>query len=95
GLAQRKVDWPQSIEASSMDLITRYVANGYGIGLSVNAAEVVRHASVRILPLDDFESLEIVALWSGELTPLVRALLEEAQRYVAQQWPDWGSKDKL
>jgi len=94
GLAQRKVDWPQSIEASSMDLVTRYVANGYGIGLSVNAAEVVRHAAVRMLPLDDFDSLEIAALWSGELTPLVRALLDETQRYVAQRWPDWVSTDK-
>jgi DNA-binding transcriptional LysR family regulator len=95
GLQQRQVEWPQSIEASSMDLVTRYVANDYGIGLSINAAEVVRHASVRVLPLDDFDSLEIAALWSGELTPLVRALLEEAQRYVAQQWPDWMSRDKL
>ena len=95
GLQQRQVEWPQSIEASSMDLVTRYVANGYGIGLSINAAEVVRHASVRVLPLDDFDSVEIAALWSGELTPLVRALLEEAQRYVAQQWPDWMSRDKL
>jgi DNA-binding transcriptional LysR family regulator len=95
GLLQRQVDWPQSIEASSMDLVTRYVANGYGIGLSVNAAEVVRHPLVRVLPLDDFESLKIAALWSGELTPLVRTLLEEAQRYVAQQWPDWMSADKL
>jgi DNA-binding transcriptional LysR family regulator len=95
GLQQRQVEWPQSIEASSMDLVTRYVANGYGIGLSINAAEVVRHPSVRVLPLDDFDSLEIAALWSGELTPLVRALLEEAQRYVAQQWPDWVSRDRL
>ena len=95
GLQQRQVEWPQSIEASSMDLVTRYVANGYGIGLSINAAEVVRHASVRVLPLDDFDSVEIAALWSGELTPLVRALLEEAKRYVAQQWPDWVSHDKL
>ena len=95
GLQQRKVDWPQSIEASSMDLVTRYVANGYGIGLSVNAAEVVRHPSVRVLPLPDFESLEIAALWCGEPTPLVRAVLVEAKRYVTRQWPEWASAEKL
>jgi DNA-binding transcriptional LysR family regulator len=95
GLQERQVDWPNSIEASSMDLVTRYVANGYGIGLSVNAAEVVRHPQVRVLPLDGFEPVEVVALWSGEPTPRVRALLEEAQRYVAQQWPDWACADKL
>jgi DNA-binding transcriptional LysR family regulator len=95
GLQERRVDWLQSIEASSMDLIRRYVANGYGIGLSVNTTEVTQHASVRVLPLDDFESLEIAALWSGEPTPLVRSVLVEAQRYVAQHWPGWASGQKF
>jgi len=95
GLQRRQVDWPQSIEASSMGLITRYVANGYGIGLSVNAAEVVKHPQVRVLPLADFEPVEMAALWHGTLSPLVRLLLEEAQRYIARQWPDWAMADKL
>ncbi len=94
-LERRQVDWPHTIEASSLDLVTRYVANGYGIGLSVQAAEVVRHAAVRMLPLDDFASQEIAALWSGDPSPLVQALLAEAQRYVAQQWPDWACQDKF
>ncbi|MBI2498564.1 MAG: LysR family transcriptional regulator, partial [Opitutae bacterium] len=46
GLRAHHVDWTQSIEASSMDLVTRYVANGYGIGLSIDAAEIVRHPQV-------------------------------------------------
>jgi DNA-binding transcriptional LysR family regulator len=95
GLQLRQVDWPQTIEASSMDLVTRYVANGYGIGLSVNAAEVVRHPAVRVLPLEDFAPVEVAALWHGELTPLLRAVLVESQRYVARQWPDWACQDKL
>jgi DNA-binding transcriptional LysR family regulator len=95
GLQNKRVDWPQSIEASSMDLVTRYVANGYGIGLSVNAAEVVRHPSVRVLPLDDFDSLEIAALWTGEASSLVQAVLKESQRYVAERWPDWVVGEKL
>jgi|SRR5271166_1422518 len=94
GLQRRRVDWPQSIEASSMDLVTRYVANGYGLGLSVNAAEVVRHPSVRVLPLDGFDPVEIVVLWKDESTSLLPAFLEEAQRYVAQQWPDWACQDR-
>lgn len=89
-LQRRQVDWPHAIEASSLDLITRYVANGYGIGLSVNAAEVVKHPAVRVLPLDDFESLEIVALSSNEPPPLVAALIAQARRYIAQQWPQWA-----
>ncbi len=94
GLQRRRVDWPQSIEASSMDLVTRYVANGYGLGLSVNAAEVVRHPSVRVLPLDGFDPVEIVILWKDESTSLLPAFLEEAQRYVAQQWPDWACHNR-
>jgi len=94
-LQRRNVDWPQSIEASSMDLITRYVANGYGIGLSIDAPEVTQHANVRVLPLDDFASLEIAALWSGEPSPLVSALLEESRRYVKRQWPAWAIHDQV
>ena len=73
-----------------MDLVTRYVANGYGIGLSVNAAEVVRHPLVRVLPLPGFEPLEIAALWCGEPTLLAQSVLVEAQRYVARHWPEWA-----
>ena len=78
-----------------MELVARYVANGYGIGLSVHTAGVVPHPLVRVLPLADFEPVEIAALWNGETTPLIRAVLVEAQRYVAQLWPDWAGRDQL
>lgn len=94
GLKLRHVDWPHTIEASSMDLVTRYVANGYGIGLSVNAAEVVRHPLVRVLPLKGFEPVEVVALWNNKPTPLLLAVLGEMQSYVRQTWPQWASGDK-
>ncbi len=42
-----------------------------------------------------FEAVEIAALWSGEPTARIRALLEEAQRYVTQQWPGLACGDKL
>lgn len=88
GLAQRQVEWPHSIEASSMELVTRYVANGYGIGVSLGQTAVVKHPAVRVLALDGFEPVEMAALWSGEPSPLLRVVLAEAQRYIAQQWPD-------
>jgi len=95
GLRLRHVDWLQAIEASSMDLVTRYVANGYGIGLSIDAAEMVRHPLVRVLPLEGFEPVEVAALWNGELTPLIRAVLVEMQRFVRQTWPQWQCEEKL
>ena len=35
GLARLGVDWPPSVEASSLEVISTYVLEGYGIGLSV------------------------------------------------------------
>jgi DNA-binding transcriptional LysR family regulator len=95
GLKDREVDWPHSIEASSMGLVTRYVANGYGIGVSLSATEVVKHPDVRVLPLDGFEPVEMAALWNGEPTPLVRVVLEESQRFVSKEWPAWAVADKI
>lgn len=95
GLRARHVDWPQSIEASSMDLITCYVANGYGIGLSINATEMVRHPLVRVLPLEGFDPVEVAVLWNGEPTPLIRAVLVEMQRFVRQTWPQWQCAEAL
>jgi DNA-binding transcriptional LysR family regulator len=95
GLQRRRIEWPQSIEASSMGLVTRYVANGYGIGVSVGQTEVVRHPDVRVLPLEGFDPVEVAALWSGEPAPLVRVVLEEAQGFVARHWPDLAVPDRL
>ncbi len=94
GLRHRQIDWPHSIEASSMGLVTRYVANGYGIGVSLGQTEVVKHPDVRVLPLEGFEPLEMAALWSGEPSPLVGVVLEEAQRFVRQHWPELAVTDK-
>lgn len=93
GLQARHVDWPHSIEASSMGLVTRYVANGYGIGVSLGDTEVVKHRDVRVLPLEGFDPIEMAILWTGEPTPLVRVMLEESQRFVAKNWPDLAVTD--
>ena len=88
GLDRRGVDWPTAIEASSLESITAYVAKGYGFGVNVALPEVVRHPRVRVLALEGFEPLEIVALWLGEPAPLVRIFLEEARAYVRKAWPE-------
>jgi DNA-binding transcriptional LysR family regulator len=93
GLARHHVDWPHAIEASSMELVTRYVANGYGIGVSLGQTEVVKHRDVRVLPLEDFAPVEMAALWNGEPSPTVQVVLDESRRYVRQHWPDLAVKD--
>ena len=87
GLKKLSVDWPLSIEASLVDLITEYVANEYGIGLTVNVAEWVKKAKVRLLPLDDFAPVEIVAMWRGKATPLIEDVLTAARAEVTRRWP--------
>lgn len=95
GLQRLRVDWPMRMEASSLDLITRYVANGYGIGLSVDAGEIVRHPRVSVLELPGFEPVVVTAFWKGSLTPIVREILEEMQHYALHLWPAWCCDDAI
>ena len=83
GLPMLGATWPPAIQASSMELITQYVASGDGVGVSIALPGVVNHPAVRVLPLAGFEPIEVVALWNGAPTPLVRMVLAAAQRYVA------------
>lgn len=88
GLSQRKVDWPHAIEASSIGLVTQYVANGYGVGVNVAAPQAVAHPDVRVLPLDDFGRIEIAVLTNGKPTPLVQQVIAASQQVVSEEWPE-------
>lgn len=90
GLKHRGVEWSASVEVTSMGLITRYVADGYGVGLSLLEPELVRHPKVRVLPLEGFDEVEVMALWPGRASPLVQVVLDEMDRYVARHWPPAG-----
>lgn len=89
GLKRLWVDWPLGIQTSSADLITQYVANGYGFGVSINLASLVKHPQVRVLPLEGFDPVDMVALWWGPPTPIIQTVLDEAQSIVTRQWPQW------
>ena len=79
GLARLGVDWFPSIEVSSVELIEIYVANGFGIGVSVMVPKSQPSPNVRALPLPDFSPVVIGALWRGKTSPLVQAFLDELQ----------------
>ena len=95
GLQKRRVTWPVSIEASSLELITQYVANGEGCGVSIALPEIVTHRDVRILPLEGFDPIELGVFWRGEPTPLIRLALQHIQTYVRETWPDAAIADEL
>lgn len=87
-LKRRGVVWPQGIEATSVDLIGRYVANGDGIGVSVAKARVANPRELRVLPLEDFAPVGMGVLWRGEASELLRAVIEEVGVYTRAMWPD-------
>ena len=80
GLARLGVDWPPSMEASSLELINTYVLNGLGIGLSVAIPKQLFPRGLRMLPLQGFQPVELGALWYGELNSVEKAFLQEIQR---------------
>lgn len=89
-LKKSGVDWPVAIEASSLGLITQYVANGYGVGVNVDIPSVAKHRDVRALPLPGVDPIEVAMLWRGEPAPLIAAFIDSARSYVRQQWPGWA-----
>jgi DNA-binding transcriptional LysR family regulator len=53
------VDWFTGIEVSSVALIEAYVANGYGIGLSILPPKSKLSTQLRYLALEDFPSVTL------------------------------------
>ena len=86
-LKRRHIGWPPGIVASSIELVTRYVADGAGLGVSVDMPEAVRHRRVRVLPLTGFKPVEVVALLTGRPSPLVQKVLDEMLAYAQRRWP--------
>jgi DNA-binding transcriptional LysR family regulator len=79
GLAKLGVDWFSRIEVSSVEIVQTYVANGYGIGVTVGVPRMKLHAQVRMLPLEGFEPVRFGALWQGGKNPLLDAFLKIVQ----------------
>jgi DNA-binding transcriptional LysR family regulator len=84
GLARLGVDWLPSVEASSLEIISAYVRDGYGIGLSVAIPKRPFPRGLRTLPLEGFKPVELGALWYGEPNSLEKTVLEEIQRRAAK-----------
>jgi DNA-binding transcriptional LysR family regulator len=79
GLAKLEVDWFSRIEVSSVELVQTYVANGYGIGVTVGLPKMGLHPQVRLLTLDGFERVQFGALWQGGKNPLLDTFLKIVQ----------------
>lgn len=91
-LKKKGVTWRNIIEATSLDLVTRYVANGDGIGLNVLVHPGVKSREVRVLPLEGFPPVTMGALWRGEPTPLLQAAIDGVADYTKATWPEWAEE---
>jgi DNA-binding transcriptional LysR family regulator len=89
-IRRRNLHWPQTIEATSLDLVHRYVANGDGVGVNVHIPTRKRTRDVREFVLNDFPLIIMGAVWRNELNPAARALVEEIHAYARQTWPDFA-----
>ena len=77
-LRQRGVDWIASLEVGSLDLVMRYVEEGFGVGLALLHPRFKVARGVRVLSLDEMPPLRFGALWTGRLSPLAEVFLGEA-----------------
>ena len=82
-LQKRKVEWFPSVELTSQELIARYVAEGFGIGLTLLEPGASPPPGIKLLPLAGFPTIPYGLLWTGILSPLQRAFFQEAQTLTA------------
>ncbi|MFN7140873.1 MAG: substrate-binding domain-containing protein, partial [Limisphaerales bacterium] len=80
GLRKLRVDWPVSVELSSLDLIRTYVENDYGIGLSVPVPNSSLSKNLRALPLDGFDPVHFGLMWQSKPTALTSAFVNAFKR---------------
>lgn len=80
GLQQRGVEWKPSIQLSSLELIEAYVENDYGFGLGLDLPGKKYPRGLKVYTLAEFPAVDFALVWRGEPTPLVQALMHEAQR---------------
>ena len=89
-LRRRGHRWPLTIEATSMDLVETYAAEGFGVGLSVDVPGGRERPGLRALPLTGFKPLVVAALWQGKLPPLPGAFLELVKARAAEMMRSKG-----
>ena len=83
-LRTRGIDWLPTLELGGLDLIAKYVAQGFGIGLSMHVPQMKLPPGVRELPLEDFPLIPFSALWMGRLTPLGESFLDESRALAVE-----------
>lgn len=82
-LQKRNLEWFPTLELASLDLVARFVTEGYGAGLVLDIPGAARPAGLRVLPLVDFPEVKFYALTYGNRPRMVEVFIEEAERVIA------------
>jgi len=77
-LQKRGITWVPTLMLGSLDIIGRYVAQGFGIGLAVSVPQIHLSKGVREVPLEGFRPLSFSLLWRGRMTAVQEAFADEA-----------------
>ncbi|MBK1833796.1 LysR family transcriptional regulator [Roseibacillus ishigakijimensis] len=86
----RQIDWPVTVEVSSLDTVKDYVARGFGAGIGVAVPAEKPPSGIRSLVLADFAPMVVGALWQGQLKPVAEEFLTlaKARAKVLRQGKD-------
>ena len=85
GLAKRNLAWEPSMEVSEVGLIERYVASGFGYGVTLQIPGIPWGDKVRAIPLPaaDFGPVVVGILHTGNLKSVAANFVEVAKKYAA------------
>lgn len=83
-LRNRQIEWLPSLELSSLDLVARYAAQGFGIGLSVKLARIRLPKGVIEIPLEGFPPVTFSVFHQPRTSPLVDTFISEC-RLLAEE----------
>lgn len=78
-LSKLNISWDISMEVSSLDLIQKYVAQGFGAGLGINSPGIELIKGVKCIPLTQFPTLKIGAIYQKGLKPIAQHFLEDVR----------------
>jgi DNA-binding transcriptional LysR family regulator len=87
-LQKRGIDWFPSLELASLDLIARYVAAGFGVGLCLRAPGWSLPGDVRFLELEGFPAVRFGALTSGRISEVAAQFIAEAETVARELMGD-------
>jgi DNA-binding transcriptional LysR family regulator len=77
-LQRRKIDWYPTLELAALELVEKYAAQGFGIGLVIDQPDCPAPKGTRRLRLDGFPPLTYVAMWRGKPTSVIQTFLQGA-----------------